>query len=106
MIKLYSAVLTIALLAACGGGGGNPGQCNGSAEVCGLGNSSGSSSTSGISVGISPDTSTTVPPITVTCSVFVYQEDAQAFFNANNARQLDADNDGIACEELPRRPLL
>lgn len=35
-----------------------------------------------------------------TCASFVYQEDAQA----NYAKHLDADNDGIACEALPRRP--
>lgn len=40
----------------------------------------------------------------VTCADFTYQEDAQAYFNANNAKQLDADNDGRACEALPNRP--
>lgn len=35
-----------------------------------------------------------------TCASFTYQEDAQA----NYAKHLDADNDGIACEALPRRP--
>jgi Excalibur calcium-binding domain len=37
-----------------------------------------------------------------TCASFTYQQDAQAAFNAG-ATQLDGDNDGIACEELPRR---
>jgi hypothetical protein len=35
-----------------------------------------------------------------TCSDFKYQEDAQDHYQP----QLDADNDGIACESLPRRP--
>lgn len=35
-----------------------------------------------------------------TCASFTYQEEAQA----NYAKHLDADNDGIACEALPRRP--
>lgn len=35
-----------------------------------------------------------------TCSDFKYQEDAQDHYQP----QLDADNDGIACENLPRRP--
>jgi photosystem II stability/assembly factor-like uncharacterized protein len=42
----------------------------------------------------------------VTCNDFAYQEDAQAFFRrfpAEGAR-LDRDGDGIACEQLPRRP--
>jgi hypothetical protein len=37
------------------------------------------------------------------CANFTYQEDAQAAFRAG-ATQLDADNDGIACESLPSRP--
>lgn len=37
------------------------------------------------------------------CADFRYQEDAQAAY-ASGARQLDGDNDGIACESLPRRP--
>ena len=37
------------------------------------------------------------------CADFQYQEDAQAGFNAG-AKQLDGDNDGIACESLPHRP--
>lgn len=37
------------------------------------------------------------------CSDFTYQQDAQAWHNANSDSDLDADNDGIACENLPRR---
>jgi hypothetical protein len=37
------------------------------------------------------------------CADFRYQEDAQAAY-AGGARQLDGDNDGIACESLPHRP--
>lgn len=40
------------------------------------------------------------------CSDFPYQEDAQAVYDANPAdpNNLDADNDGIACEENAHRP--
>ena len=43
------------------------------------------------------------------CSDFTFQEDAQAFFvaqggPAEDPNNLDADNDGIACEALPHRP--
>ena len=37
------------------------------------------------------------------CSDFTYQQDAQAWHNANAGSDLDADRDGIACEHLPRR---
>jgi hypothetical protein len=37
------------------------------------------------------------------CSDFAYQQDAQAWHNSNPGSDLDADNDGIACEHLPRR---
>lgn len=37
------------------------------------------------------------------CSDFTYQQDAQAAYNGG-ARQLDGDNDGVACESLPSRP--
>lgn len=39
----------------------------------------------------------------VTCSNFTFQQDAQAYFNANPSSGLDRDHDGIACEDLPRR---
>jgi hypothetical protein len=38
------------------------------------------------------------------CSDFTYQEDAQAQLLPGDPYGLDADNDGIACEELPHRP--
>lgn len=40
------------------------------------------------------------------CSDFRYQEDAQAELDRDRSdpNRLDADNDGIACEDLPRRP--
>lgn len=38
------------------------------------------------------------------CSDFRYQEDAQAAY-LSGARQLDRDSDGVACEDLPRRPV-
>ena len=38
------------------------------------------------------------------CSDFQYQQDAQSVLNNGGDRHnLDADNDGIACEHLPRR---
>jgi hypothetical protein len=44
------------------------------------------------------------------CSDFTYQEDAQAFFIANGGptsdpHRLDGDNDGVACDTLPHRPV-
>ena len=41
------------------------------------------------------------------CSDFQYQEDAQAVYNADpsDPNRLDNDNDGIACESLPHRPV-
>ena len=38
----------------------------------------------------------------VNCSDFAYQQD-QAWHKSNPGSDLDADNDGIACEHLPRR---
>lgn len=40
------------------------------------------------------------------CRDFTFQEDAQAVFNRDPSDpfRLDADHDGIACEELPHRP--
>lgn len=35
MLKTYAAVCLVVSLAACGGGGGNPGTCSGSDQVCG-----------------------------------------------------------------------
>ncbi len=37
------------------------------------------------------------------CSDFTYQQDAQAWHNANPGSNLDSDRDGLACEHLPRR---
>lgn len=46
------------------------------------------------------------PALALNCANFTYQEDAQAYLNANPAdpEGLDGDNDGIACETLPHRP--
>ena len=40
------------------------------------------------------------------CDDFQYQEDAQAVLDADSSdpNRLDADKDGIACEDLPHRP--
>ena len=35
------------------------------------------------------------------CSDFGTQREAQNYFNSHDAPQLDADNDGRACEALP-----
>jgi Excalibur calcium-binding domain len=42
---------------------------------------------------------------TLNCSDFTFQEDAQAEFDRDpsDPNNLDADNDGIACEDLPSR---
>lgn len=37
------------------------------------------------------------------CADFASQEDAQAFMQTRGANYLDRDNDGVACEALPRR---
>ena len=37
----------------------------------------------------------------VNCQSFSTQAEAQAYFNANHAKKLDRDHDGIACEHLP-----
>ena len=53
-------------------------------------------------------TPTPVPPGNgLDCEDFPYQEDAQAALNADTSdpNNLDLDNDGIACEELPHRPI-
>lgn len=39
----------------------------------------------------------------VRCADFPNQEAAQAYMQQNNARYLDGDSDGVACESLPRR---
>lgn len=55
-------------------------------------------------------TSTSAPtstPVSVgdrDCSDFTYQEDAQAAMRPGDPDHLDADHDGVACEDLPHRP--
>lgn len=49
-----------------------------------------------------PSTPTPANNSKAVCADFRYQQDAQAAYFAG-ARQLDGDNDGIACESLPRR---
>ncbi|MCY7390569.1 MAG: thermonuclease family protein [Leptolyngbyaceae cyanobacterium CAN_BIN12] len=39
----------------------------------------------------------------VKCADFAFQEEAQAFMQARGANYLDRDQDGVACETLPRR---
>lgn len=40
------------------------------------------------------------------CKNFIFQEDAQAHYEKTGDRTLDTDQDGIACEALPRKHLL
>jgi len=40
--------------------------------------------------------------IAVSCKNFSTQQQAQAYFNSHNARGLDRNHDGVACESLPR----
>jgi Excalibur calcium-binding domain len=47
----------------------------------------------------------TVSPRDYNCANFRYQEDAQAYLLPGDPYRLDADRDGVACEELPRRTL-
>ncbi len=49
-----------------------------------------------------------IPGNIYNCANFTYQDDAQAYLQKwpTDPSRLDGDNDGIACEELPRRPLL
>ncbi len=37
------------------------------------------------------------------CADFAFQEEAQTFMQTRKANYLDRDNDGVACERLPRR---
>lgn len=48
-----------------------------------------------------------VPGDIYNCRNFAYQDDAQDYLRKwpSDPSNLDGDNDGIACEELPRRPL-
>ena len=55
--------------------------------------------------GPQPDPQTN-PSNTFDCETFAYQEDAQLWYERDSTDpfDLDADNDGIACEALPLRP--
>lgn len=93
---LLAGILALPLLPGCGGGGGNPGACQGSAEVC-----EGRNSDNVPTVGAS--TPTTSTPTTggsggVTCASFSSQQQAQVAL-AGGAFQLDPNGDGIACNE-------
>jgi Excalibur calcium-binding domain len=46
----------------------------------------------------------TPTPRDYNCSDFTYQEDAQRYLLPGDPYGLDADHDGIACENLPHRP--
>jgi hypothetical protein len=93
-MKLYVAILlagilSVSGLSGCGAGGGNPGACLGSAEVCEGNNSSTVPQNTAV-----PDQ----PGALVTCASFATQQEAQAAFAAG-ATQLDSNGDGLACNE-------
>jgi hypothetical protein len=93
-------VLGVLLLASCGGGGGNPGICAGSAQVCADGGNSNTLSGETLALEPTPSTttgSTTTSTDTAVCSQFLDQAAAQQYFFSHNAPQLDPDGDGIAC---------
>lgn len=83
-MKILSAFLLL-FLAGCGGGGGDSGAAP------------------------APTTTTTTLPSAgpKNCSDFATQHEAQAYFNANggsasnNFDGLDANHDGVACQNLP-----
>jgi Excalibur calcium-binding domain len=56
-------------------------------------------------VGVSNAAAPTQQLQDVDCDDFEYQEDAQAVLeeDPDDPNRLDADNDGVACEELPSR---
>jgi hypothetical protein len=84
-------VLTLAAsLTACGGGGGNPGTCSGSALVCG-----GGSGVQAVSAAPLVDASRIS---TVICADMASLAQALAYLAAG-ATQLDADSDGKPCED-------
>jgi len=48
------------------------------------------------------------PPVDAVCSDFLFQENAQTAFDSDKVgfASLDADGDGVACEELPGTPVV
>ncbi len=48
-----------------------------------------------------PPYTPSTPVVDFDCSDFVYQESAQVYLLPGDPHRLDADNDGVACEELP-----
>lgn len=93
-----AAVVMLVALAGCGGGGGNPGTCSGSDEVCGR-----------IPAASATDTTVVLVPESqlekITClQILVLNngDKAAAFAAAQDARRrgrldLDGDKDGLAC---------
>lgn len=99
IVGIARILAAAAVLAACGGGGPNAGTCFGSAAVCGLGGSSGASTNgSGSGAGFgSNDTCETIANRFSTRPLAC--QAAQEALRAGNLG-LDADNDGLACENL------
>ncbi len=97
-----AGVVLAVLLASCGGGGGNPGICAGSAQVCAAGDNYNTLSGETLALEPTPSTSTgsstsSTSTDTAVCSQFLDQAAAQQYFFTHNAPQLDTDGDGIAC---------
>ena len=111
MLRIVTYTAPTIALSACGGGdrlGVSPFACvqNG---TCGDGNTTAAGSTS-IAIGSTGTPPPSCVPVaipadssTTTCASFCFQEDAQAYYRAFNAFQLDGnDQDGIACEHQRR----
>jgi hypothetical protein len=99
-VRLCCTLALAASLTACGGGGGNPGTCSGSALVCGSGQPVASSA--------APETYTPVPAASlgsITCPEILALnggDKTAALAAAQDAYRrgrtdLDGDNDGLAC---------
>jgi hypothetical protein len=86
-VKPFFASVLVASLTACGGGGGNTGTCNGSAQVCGT------------AAAAAPAPVVDAARVkSVACKDMASLAQALAYLAAG-ATQLDADNDGKPCED-------
>lgn len=99
-MRLFLISTSMALIA-CGGGGGRPGECRASAEVCGTAGTAGAAASTGST---SSPANTPTPLVDqsrvalVTCADMTSLSQALAYLAAG-ATQLDADHDGKPCED-------
>ena len=120
MTRAWFAVhgpLAICMLVGCGGGGGNPGTCSGSAEVCGTALPAQvqlAAPALGLAVGAVPANSASFVPVaqsdidSVSCPTILLLNNGNkvnAFASAQNAlargaNQLNRDKDRTACDEF------